>query len=192
MTDEAERLAAALYVPLARGGVALAPLAEAHREGLRAACARDEAIWEIYSINLTGADFDREFDAKLAGANGQMAYAALHEGQVAGCTSWYGIDPPPRAAAIGYTYFAPEHRGSDFNLRVKGLMIGHARACGVHRIHFDVDVRNGRSQAAVLKLGARREGVLRANKVTWTGFLRDTAIFSLLPGEESDALKPYL
>lgn len=183
---------AGLYAPLARGDVALAPLAEGHREGLRAACARDTAIWEIYSINLTGADFDREFDAKLAGANGQKAYAALARGAVAGCTSWYGIDPSARAAAIGYTYFAPEYRGGDFNLRVKGLMIGHARACGVHRIHFDVDVRNGRSQAAVMKLGAKREGVLRANKVTWTGFLRDTAVFSLLPGEESDALKPFL
>ena len=183
---------AALHVPLAAGDVALQPLAEAHREGLRAACARDGDIWEIYSINLTGADFDREFDAKLAGADGQMAYAVLAGGAVAGCTSWYGVDARVRAVAIGYTFIAPELRGGDFNLRVKGLMIGHARRLGFHRIHFDVDVRNGRSQAAVLKLGARREGVLRANKVTWTGFLRDTAIFSLLPGEESDALKPYL
>jgi RimJ/RimL family protein N-acetyltransferase len=111
---------------------------------------------------------------------------------VVGCTSWYGIEPGNRAVAIGYTYLAPEVRGGDCNLSVKGLMIGHAWAAGFHRIHFDIDVRNQRSQAAVRKLGCQPEGVLRHNKVTWTGFLRDTAIFSLLPGEESDALKAYL
>ncbi|MBC7521406.1 MAG: GNAT family N-acetyltransferase [Sandarakinorhabdus sp.] len=181
-----------LYVPLARGALQLEPLAESHREALRAACARDSEIWEIYSVNLTGADFDPGFDAKLAGAGPQFAYAVMNGDAVVGCTSWYAIEPGNRAVAIGYTYLAPEVRGGDFNLAVKGLMIGHAWASGFHRIHFDVDVRNARSQAAVLKLGCKAEGVLRHNKVTWTGYLRDTAIFSLLPGEESALLKPHL
>jgi len=181
-----------LCQPLARGRVRLEPLAEAHREALRAACARDGEIWDIYSINLTGAGFDPAFDGKLAGADGQFAYAAFRDDDLVGCTSWYGIEPGNRACAIGYTYFAPEVRGGDFNLAVKGLMIGHAWAIGFHRIHFDVDVRNTRSQAAVLKLGCRREGVLRKNKITWNGFHRDTAIFSLLLGEASDALRPWL
>ena len=178
--------------PLARGRLRLEPLVEAHRDGLRAACARDEEIWEIYSINLTGADFDPAFDGKCAGEGGQFAYAVVVDDAVVGCTSWYGIEPGNRAVAIGYTYLAPDVRGGDCNLSVKGLMIGHAWASGFHRIHFDIDVRNQRSQAAVRKLGCQPEGVLRHNKVTWTGFLRDTAIFSLLPGEESDALKAYL
>lgn len=181
-----------LYVPLARGALQLDPLAEPHREALRAACARDSDIWEIYSTNLTGADFDPGFDAKLAGAGPQCAYAVMKDGMVVGCTSWYAIAPGDRTVAIGYTYLAPEVRGGDFNLVLKGLMIGHAWAIGFHRIHFDVDVRNTRSQAAVLKLGCKAEGILRHNKVTWTGFLRDTAIFSLLPGEESALLKPHL
>lgn len=181
-----------LYSPLVRGAVRLEPLVEAHRQGLRAACARDESVWDIYSINLTGDDFDPAFDGKLAGGGGQRAYAVLHKDIVVGCTSWYAIEPSNHAVAIGYTYFAPEVRGGTFNLTVKGLMIGHAWAIGFHRIHFDVDVRNERSQAAVLKLGCKREGILRHNKVTWTGYLRDTAVFSLLPGEESDALKPHL
>ncbi len=179
-------------MPLARGSLRLEPIAEAHREGLRAACARDSAIWDIYSINLTGPDFDPAFDGKYAGEGGQFAYAAMLDGAIVGCTSWYGIEPGNRAVAIGYTYFAPEVRGGDFNLSAKGLMIGHAWATGFHRIHFDIDVRNTRSQAAVRKLGCTLEGVLRHNKVTWTGFLRDTAIYSLLPGEESDALKACL
>jgi RimJ/RimL family protein N-acetyltransferase len=187
MTRKAE-----LCVPLANARVRLVTLAEAHREDLRAACAADTEIWPVYSINLSGDDFDRHFDGKLAGEGGQFAYAVMAGDRCVGCTSWYGIAPGDGAVAIGYTFLAPWQRGGDFNLALKGLMIGHAWRIGFHRIHFDVDVRNTRSQAAVLKLGCRREGVLRHNKVTWTGFLRDTAIFSLLPGEESDALKPWL
>jgi len=178
-------------VPLAAGAVRLDPLTEAHREDLRAACAADSQIWEIYSSNLTGADFDPEFDAKLAG-RGQFAYAVLDRDRLVGCTSWYNVEPAHRGVAIGYTYLAPDARGSGFNLAVKGLMIAHAFGCGFERIHFDVDLRNTRSQAAVRKLGAKQEGVLRRNKVTWNGFVRDTVILSLLKGEESDALRAWM
>jgi RimJ/RimL family protein N-acetyltransferase len=181
-----------LFVPLANARVRLEPLAEVHREALRAACAADGDIWPVYSINLTGTDFDRHFAAKLAGESGQCAYAIFDGETLVGCTSWYGIEPGNRAVAIGYTYIAPSVRGGAFNLALKGLMIGHAWRIGFQRIHFDVDVRNTRSQAAVLKLGCRQEGVLRHNKITWTGYVRDTAVFSLLPGEASDALKPWL
>lgn len=186
----------ALYVPLANGPARLVRLDEAHREGLRAACAADGEIWPIYSINLTGADFDREFDAKLASSRdggAQMAYAALTaDGAVAGCTSWYGFEPQNRVVAIGYTYFAPAVRRSGYNLAVKAAMVRHAWALGLGRIHFDVDVRNTRSQAAIRKLGAQQEGILRRNKTTWTGHVRDTVILSLLPGEESDDLKAWM
>lgn len=181
-----------LYVPLANRRVRLEPLTAVHREPLRAACARDHEIWDIYSTCMIGAPFDAEFDGKLAGKGPQHAYAVLDGDALVGCTSWYGVEPGNRALAIGYTYLAPEVRGGDFNLALKGLMIGHAWRIGFARIHFDVDVRNRRSCAAVLKLGCRQDGVLRQNKITWTGHVRDTAIFSLLPGEESDALKPWL
>jgi RimJ/RimL family protein N-acetyltransferase len=181
----------ALHVPLAAGPARLVPITEAHREGLRAACAADTEIWPIYSSNLTGADFDPEFDAKLAGG-GQRAFAVLDGDDVVGCTSWYGIDPGNRVVAIGYTYLAPRSRGSGFNFAVKAAMVRHAWALGFGRIHFDVDVRNTRSQAAIRKLGAQQEGILRRNKITWTGHVRDTVILSLLPGEESDALKAWM
>jgi RimJ/RimL family protein N-acetyltransferase len=181
----------ALCAALANARVRLVPIAEAHREGLRAACAADRDIWDIYSSSLVDEHFDPQFDLKLAGGS-QFAYAVLDGAAVVGCTSWYNIEPANRAVAIGYTYLAPQVRGGDFNLALKGLMIGHAWAVGFARIHFDVDVRNTRSIAAVKKLGGRQEGVLRRNKITWTGHVRDTAILSLLPGEESDALKGWL
>ena len=118
----------------------------------------------------------------------RRAYAVFDGPDCAGCTAWYAHEPANRAVAIGGTFLSPAVRGGPFNLALKQLMIGHARACGIERIVFDVDTRNLRSQAAVRKLGARLDGVLRRNRVTWTGFVRDTAVFSLLPGEESAAL----
>jgi RimJ/RimL family protein N-acetyltransferase len=58
-------------------------------------------------------------------------------------------------------------------------MLAHAFEAGAIRVEFVVDVRNARSQAAVEKLGATREGVLRNHKITWTGYVRDSAIFSI-------------
>ena len=65
-------------------------------------------------------------------------------------------------------------------------MIRRAIDCGFRRIEFRVDRRNARSQAAMAKLGAVREGVIRAERITWTGHVRDTVLFSILAGEWSD------
>lgn len=174
-----------LRAVLADGDLRLEPLAETHREGLRAACAADTEIWAIYSSSMIGDAFDPSFEALCK----RDAFAIFDGETLVGCSSYYSYEPENRAVAIGYTYIAPSVRGSGFNLRLKRLMIDHARACGIHRIVFDVDTRNKRSQAAVLKLGAKQEAVLRQNKTTWTGYLRDTAVFSLLPGEDSDLLR---
>jgi RimJ/RimL family protein N-acetyltransferase len=66
---------------------------------------------------------------------------------------------------------------------MKRLLIEHAFNCGYRHIEFHVDVRNKRSQRAALKLGAKQDSFLRKNKVTWTGHIRDTAVFSIFEGE---------
>ena len=81
---------------------------------------------------------------------------------------------------IGNTYYVPAMRGTGLNRVVKDLMIGRAIDCGFRRIEFRVDARNARSQAAMAKLGAVREGVIRAERITWTGHVRDTVLFSIL------------
>ena len=62
-------------------------------------------------------------------------------------------------------------------------MIRRAIDCGFNRIEFRVDARNARSQAAMAKLGAVREGIRRADTITWTGHVRDTVLFSILSNE---------
>jgi RimJ/RimL family protein N-acetyltransferase len=84
---------------------------------------------------------------------------------------------------IGGTYIEPSARGGDVNRRVKTLLLDRAFACGFRRVQFNVDTRNARSMAALLKIGARQEGVLRSHRVTWTGHVRDTAVFAILAPE---------
>ncbi|HZV19755.1 MAG TPA: GNAT family protein [Sphingobium sp.] len=73
---------------------------------------------------------------------------------------------------------------------MKRLMVAHAFACGLRRIEFRIDTRNARSQAAVRKLGAVYEGTLRAERITWTGHVRDTALFALLREDWEAAASP--
>jgi RimJ/RimL family protein N-acetyltransferase len=171
-----------LYQPLHDGDLALVPLVEAHREGLRAACAQDDAIWEIYPTNYAGAAFDPQFDSLLTNPLRQV-YAIEQGGVVVGMTAWIDQGQPGWSVEIGNTFITPALRGTGFNARVKRLLLDHAFACGIERVGFKVDLLNTRSQAAVAKLGATREGVLRHERKTWTGRVRDTVAFSLLRGE---------
>jgi RimJ/RimL family protein N-acetyltransferase len=167
---------------MADGDLRLEPLAKAHRAALKAACARDADIWTIYAISYDPDHFDESFDKLVSRANGQ-AFAIFHGDTLAGMSAYLGIDVDRGVLEIGNTYYVPALRGTGFNRRVKDLMIGRAIGCGFRRIEFRVDARNARSQAAMAKLGAIREGVIRAERITWTGHVRDTVLFSILADE---------
>lgn len=172
----------ALGAPMAAGGVRLEPLAEAHRGALKAVCAEDKEIWPIYAISYDPDHFDASFDALLARANGQ-GFAIFSGEDLVGMSCYIGIEAQRGVLEIGNTYYAPALRGTGLNRAVKDLMIGRAIDCGFRRIEFRVDSRNARSQRAMAKLGAVREGVIRAERITWTGHVRDTALFSILASE---------
>jgi len=172
----------ALGLPLAGDGVRGEPFAEHHRGPLRAVCAEDGEIWSIYSMNFGPDDFDRNID--LISGNRRCRTFVLFEGNaLVGMSSFLGIDEPRQAVEIGSTYYRPASRGTGFNRRAKDMMLTRAFACGVRRVEFRVDIRNARSQAAMAKIGAVREGVLREDRITWTGHVRDTVLFSILASE---------
>ena len=102
---------------------------------------------------------------------------------LAGMSSFLGLDEPRQTVEIGGTYYRPHLRGTGLNARVKDMMLRRAFAAGIRRVEFRVDARNQRSQAAMAKVGATREGVLRADRITWTGHVRDTVLFSILKDE---------
>ena len=173
---------------MTEGELRLEPLAEAHRADLKAACAEDREIWAIYAISYDPGHFDQSFDALLKRPNGR-GFAILLGHRLVGMSCFIGIEPERGVLEIGNTYYVPALRGTGLNRRVKDLMIGRAIDCGFRRIEFRVDSRNARSQAAMAKLGAIREGVIRAERITWTGHVRDTVLFSILANEwrRSDA-----
>lgn len=171
-----------LYIDLAAGDFSLVRLAEMHRDGLRAACAADTAIWQMYPVRYDGEYFDRAFDA-LIGHESRMPYAVILGTVVIGMTAWLRPDWSAQTVEIGNSYIHPDTRGTGLNGRIKRLMLGHAFASGIRRVEFRIDERNLRSQAAVRKVGAVKEGVLRAERVTWNGHIRDTGLYSILADE---------
>ena len=168
--------------PMRDREIRLDPLAQDHREALKAACAEDLEIWPIYAFSYDPDHFDDSFDI-LLGRPAWRPFAVFSGEELVGVSAFIGIDPERGVLEIGNTYYVPKLRGTGFNRRVKDLMIKRAIHCGFRRIEFRVDSRNGRSQAAMTKLGAVREGVIRADRITWTGHVRDTVLFSILAEE---------
>lgn len=172
--------------PLENRFVRLEPMAEMHREGLRAAVDADQRIWaELYPYSWANEHFDPAW-AKLQAdqARGDtVAYAVIAGGEVVGITTFYGIDRANHVLEVGGTYYRPGARGGAVNPAAKRLMMGEAFDSGVRRVVYRVDALNARSRAAVTKLGAVQEGILRQDRFTWTGRIRDTVIFSVLADE---------
>ncbi len=168
--------------PMSGDGCRAEPFAEEHRETLKAACAEDLDIWDIYSLSFAPDQFDRSIG--IFTANPLNRVFVLFEGDaLAGMSSFLSLDQGRQTVEIGGTYYRPRFRGTGFNRRVKDMMLRRAFDAGIRRAEFRVDARNGRSQAAMTKLGAVREGVMRADRITWTGHVRDTVIFSILKDE---------
>jgi len=166
--------------------VRLEPIGTAHREDLRAACAADTSVWrELYPFSWAGEHFDPTW-AKLQediGSGGALGFAVMVQGVCQGISCYSTRDSANECVEIGGTYYRPEVRSGPVNPAAKRLLLAHAFESGARRAQFKVDAINTRSRAAVLKLGAVQEGVLRQDRVTWTGRVRDTVVYSILAGE---------
>ena len=171
-----------LAAPMQGDGCSALPFAEEHRAALKAACAEDSKIWSIYSVSFDSDHFDASLDAWLGTPNFHV-FVLFDGDTLAGMSSFLGVDRARGVLEIGGTYYRPHLRGTGFNRRVKDMMMRRAFDCGFRRIEFRVDNRNTRSQAAMTKLGATREGLLRAERITWNGHIRDTVLFSILRDE---------
>ena len=158
------------------------PFSEQYREPLKAICAEDGEIWQIYANNFGPGGFDDSID-RYTSNSANRTFVLFDGDELAGMSSYLGIDPNRQVLEIGGTYYRPKLRGTGFNRRVKDMMLRRAFDCGIRRVEFRVDRRNMRSQGAMKKLGAVREGLLRADRITWTGHVRDTVLFAILRHE---------
>lgn len=174
------------FHPLEGRFVRMEPLAPGHKEEVRSAIDCDPASWSIMLVNPVGAGFEEYWSASCGAPPAErLAYAIrrLSDGQVVGTSSYFMVSAKHGGVEIGATFLRPDVRAGPVNPEAKILMLGHAFDSGAVRVTFKVDQRNERSQAAVAKLGAVREGVLRRDTRTWTGHVRDTVVFSILACE---------
>lgn len=101
-------------------------------------------------------------------------------GDVAGMTSYYDIDPAVRTVAIGHTWLGRRFWRTGLNTEAKLLLLGRAfDVLGAVRLVWHTDIYNERSQAAIARLGATREGVLRKHRIRRDGSWRDTVQYSI-------------
>jgi RimJ/RimL family protein N-acetyltransferase len=170
-------------LPLEGRFVRLEPLNPDLKADLQAAIGGDPEDWAIMASNGGGEAFSAYWESALKGmaAGRRIAFAIrrLSDGQIVGATSYLDPNPRHRRVEIGSTFLNPQARAGAINPDCKLTLLTHAFDRGAHRVEFMIDEVNARSQAAVLKLGAMRDGVLRRNMVTWTGRIRDTGVFSI-------------
>jgi RimJ/RimL family protein N-acetyltransferase len=144
--------------------------------------------WLTIRLPRTLDEATQQIDAALAAreAGQRLAFAQLdaRTGELIGTTSYYEIDPTQRSLAIGSTWIGRRWWRSGFNTESKLLLLRRAfEELGAVRVVWHTDSRNERSQAAIERLGAQREGLLRKHKLRPDGTWRDTVQFSMLDEE---------
>jgi RimJ/RimL family protein N-acetyltransferase len=176
-----------IATPLVGRWVHLEPMNEDHREPLRVA-ADDERIWQHTLFDGCGPEFDQWFDDYLAlhRAGRQIPFAVRRKSdeQLIGSTGYLDVFERHKRIEIGGTWYSPDAWGTAINPECKLLLLQHAfEVFGVNRVALVTDLRNERSQAAIAKLGAVREGVLRKHMITQGSRIRDSVVFSIVVEE---------
>lgn len=175
-------------VELGARGLRLVPLTLAHESGLRAAAA-DGELWKLRVTSVPEPEQTRAYieTALAMRADGsRIAFAVLDDasGQVLGCTSFHDIVPAVKRVEIGWTWYAQSRQRSHVNTTCKLLLLTHAfETLGCHVVGWRTDNFNFASQAAIERLGARKDGVLRGHALRRDGTIRDTVMYSLRSGE---------
>ena len=177
--------------------VRLLPLHAAHADALRIAAA-DGELWRLNFTSAPGPT-PGEAEAYIAAAHAErdagtaLPFAVLDaDGRVVGSTRYYAIDASVPKLKIGYTWYAARVQRTALNTEAKRLLLDHAfDALGCASVTFETSHLNLRSQAAIERLGAQRDGVLRAHMRHRDGTLRDTVVYSIL-SSEWPALRPRL
>ena len=166
--------------------VRLEPLDEHHREPVRPAAQHPE----IFAVTTSayGALYDPYIDnaLKRSAAGGEMAFVVWHkaQGRYVGMTRYLNIEPAHRKLEIGSTWYEPSVWAGAVNPECKLLLMQHAfETLKFHRVEFKTDVRNARSRAAILKLGAKQEGIFRKHMIMADGHVRDSVFFSIVDSD---------
>ena len=169
--------------------VRLEPMTETHISGL-AAIGVGQSFWDfmVYGNITTAEDMAGWVKDILARAEKgtDLPFAVIHlaSGRVAGATRYLNIMPKDRGLEIGGTWYGTEFRRTAVNTECKYLLLRHAfETLGCIRVQLKTDLRNERSQKAIERIGAVREGVLRNHMILPDGYYRHSVFYSILDTE---------
>ncbi|MCG3750023.1 MULTISPECIES: GNAT family N-acetyltransferase [Amycolatopsis] len=166
--------------------VRLEPLGLEHAAGLLEAGA-DPGIWAWLSLRQPADLGEAETMVKDALADQDRrpwAQIDVASGRVAGTTSYYQVVAKHRILSIGHTWIGADFQRTALNTESKFLLLRNAfEDWGAQRVAWETDNRNLRSQRAIERLGALREGVLRAHRIRPDGTTRDTVLYSMTDAE---------
>lgn len=168
--------------------VRLEPLTHAHFDDL-VEVGLDPEIWRwtterALSPEELRAWIDRALAMRDTGTAVPFATVALPHGKAIGGTRFATYSPSDRRVEIGWTWIAPAWQRTAVNTEAKYLMLRHAfEELGCIRVELRTDVNNARSRAAILRIGAKEEGILRRHSTTASGRVRDTIYYSILDDE---------
>lgn len=171
-------------------------LTRAHQEALIAAAGEGELWSSIVTVVPTRETVDEYIEAALAaqarGSELPFVIISKSSGEVVGTTRFYEIEPNDRRVAIGYTWVSVSAQRTAINTEAKLLLLTHAfEHWKCNRVEFITDVLNQQSRAAILRLGAKEEGILRNHMVMPNGRVRDSVCFSIIV-EEWPEVKAHL
>jgi len=168
--------------------VELEPLARAHEDGIRAAAA-DGELWRLWYTSVpapdkTGAWLDLALDMRERLGAMPFTVRDARDGRIVGSTRYFNVDATNRRLEIGHTWYAKRAQRSGINTEAKLLLLGHAfDVLGCIAVEFRTHWFNHASRAAIARLGAKQDGVLRNHQVMPDGSRRDTVVFSIIDGE---------
>ena len=176
-------------IKLSLYSVRLEPLSEVHIPGLFLV-GQDETIWrymrygKIQTEAQMGEWVYKLLEAQVRGTD--LPFTVFHSAtnQVIGATRYLEIQPDNRSLEIGGTWYAPAYQHTAVNTECKYLLLKHAfEVLGCIRVQFKTDVRNLRSQRALERIGAVKEGTLRNHIILPEGTIRSSIYYSILDSE---------
>lgn len=184
-------------VILSGSKVELIPMEFEHSSGLyEAGCYSD--IWALTQGRISSLEDSREYIRKALESPGTLPFVIIERtsGKIVGSTRFYDISVSNRSLEIGSTWLTPSVWRTPVNTECKYLLLKHCfETLGTIRVQIKTDSRNVRSQRAIERLGATREGVLRNHMILPDGYIRDSVYYSILDREWSEVklrLEGYL
>lgn len=166
--------------------IRLEPMTEAHIPAL-AEIGVGQDFWHfmLYGDMKTEADM-RNWVLDILSRKGDLPFVVIHlaSGRVAGATRYLNISPKDRGLEIGGTWYGLEFQRTAVNTECKYLLLKHAfETLGAIRVQLKTDSRNLRSQTAIERIGAVKEGVLRNHMILPDGTIRHSVFYSILDSE---------